>query len=149
VAWVDLFAHWKYQYRPVRKLVFMAIELLIGFAIGYIPYIDNFGMDHVYRRPNSNLPFIPAHLGGFLLGLLVGIVFYPVISTTMRHRLIMWSCRIVALVLAIVLYVVLIRNFYTSDPYAACPGCRYLSCFPTSSNNHCQGTGLSNGSNNI
>ncbi|KAJ3734755.1 hypothetical protein DFJ43DRAFT_100319 [Lentinula guzmanii] len=127
IAWVDLFAHWKYQYRPVRKLIFMTIEFLIGFAIGYIPYIDNF-----------------AHLGGFLLGLLVGIVFYPVISITKRHRAIMWTCRIIAMVLAVVLFVVLIRNFYTSDPYAACPGCRYLSCWPTASNNHCQGTGMSN-----
>ena len=53
VAWVDLVAHWKYQYRPVRKvsfqnisfrgtltrtqLVFMLVELVIGIAIGYIP----------------------------------------------------------------------------------------------------------------
>jgi membrane associated rhomboid family serine protease len=34
VTWVDLFAHWKYHYRPVRKLVFMAIELIIGVAVG-------------------------------------------------------------------------------------------------------------------
>jgi len=125
VTWVDLLAHWKYQYRPVRKLVLMTIELIIGVAIGYIPFVDNF-----------------AHLGGFLMGLLVGTIFYPVISESKRHKAIMWCFRIVALPIAIVLFVVLIKNFYTSDPYAACPGCRYLSCFPTSSNNHCQGTGL-------
>ncbi|KAK7468811.1 hypothetical protein VKT23_003311 [Stygiomarasmius scandens] len=125
VTWVDLFAHWKYQYRPVRKLIFMTIELLIGVAIGYIPYVDNF-----------------AHLGGFLMGLLVGTTFYPVISTSQRHRSIMWSFRLAAIPLAIVLFVVLIRNFYTSDPYAACSGCRYLSCFPTDANDHCQGTGM-------
>jgi len=125
VTWVDLFAHWKYQYRPVRKLIFMSIELLIGIAIGYIPFVDNF-----------------AHLGGFLMGLLVGTTFYPVISTSKRHKLIMWTFRIAALPFVIILFVLLIRNFYTSDPYAACPGCRYISCFPTNSNNHCQGTGL-------
>ncbi|KAF8898829.1 hypothetical protein BD779DRAFT_1485725 [Infundibulicybe gibba] len=125
VTWVDLFAHWKYQYRPVRKLIFMTIELLIGIAIGYIPYIDNF-----------------AHLGGFFMGLLVGTTFYPVISETKRHRLIMWCFRLAAMPLAIILFVVLTRNFYTSDPYAACAGCRYLSCFPTASNNHCKGTGM-------
>ncbi|KAF7985258.1 hypothetical protein HWV62_6383 [Athelia sp. TMB] len=122
VTWVDLFAHWKYQYRPVRKLVFMSAELTIGIAMGYIPYVDNF-----------------AHLGGFLMGLLVGTTFYPVISTTRRHKGVMWAFRLAALPAAVVLFVVLIRNFYTADPYAACPGCRYLSCFPTSSNNHCQG----------
>ncbi|KAH8835734.1 rhomboid-domain-containing protein [Flagelloscypha sp. PMI_526] len=122
VKWVDLFAHWKYHYRPARLLIFMTIELAIGVAIGYIPYVDNF-----------------AHLGGFLMGLLCATIFYPVISETRRHKLIMWGFRIAAIPIAIVLYVVLIRNFYTANPYAACEGCRYLSCWPTSSNNYCKG----------
>ncbi|KIM48285.1 hypothetical protein M413DRAFT_22809 [Hebeloma cylindrosporum] len=126
VTWVDLLAHWKYQYRPVRKLIFMTLEVLIGFAMGYIPYVDNF-----------------AHIGGFVMGLLVGAVFYPVISETKRHRIIMWCFRLAAVPLAILLFVSLTRNFYTSDPYAACSGCRYLSCIPSSANNRCQGTGLS------
>lgn len=61
---------------------------------------------------------LSAHLGGFLMGLLVGTFFYPVISTTRRHKLAMYGFRIAALPLVIILYVVLIRNFYTSDPYA-------------------------------
>ncbi|KAG9314296.1 hypothetical protein JVU11DRAFT_5085 [Chiua virens] len=125
VTWVDLFAHWKYHYRPNRKLAWMTVELLLGIALGYVPYVDNF-----------------AHLGGLCMGLLVGTTLYPVISPTKRHKLIMWAFRLAAIPLAIVLFVVLIRNFYTSDPYAACSGCRYLSCIPTSSNNHCQGTGF-------
>jgi len=125
VTWVDLVAHWKYHFKPVRKLIFMTIELAIGIAIGFIPYVDNF-----------------AHLGGFLMGLFFGIIFYPVISETKRHRLIMWGFRLVAIPLAIVLFVVLSRNFYTSDPYAACAGCRYLSCIPMAANNYCKGTGL-------
>lgn len=93
------------------------------------------------------------------MGLLVGTTFYPVISITRRHKLIMWTFRLIAIPLAIILFVVLIRNFYTSDPYAgmfyviliemtlnhlfsACSWCRYLSCFPTNANNHCKGTGL-------
>ncbi|KAF8971412.1 10 TM acyl transferase domain found in Cas1p-domain-containing protein [Flammula alnicola] len=86
VTWVDLFAHWKYQYRPVRKLIFMTIELIVGFALGYIP----------------------SHLGGFTMGLLVGTVFYPVISVTKRHRLIMWAFRLAAIPLAVLLFVVLL-----------------------------------------
>jgi len=125
VTWVDLFAHWKYQYRPGRKLAFMTVELLFGIALGYIPYVDNF-----------------AHLGGLCMGLLVGTTLYPVISPTKRHKLIMWAFRLAAIPLAVVLFVVLIRNFYTSDPYAACSGCRYLSCIPMSSNSYCQGTGF-------
>jgi hypothetical protein len=52
------------------------------------------------------------------MGLLVGTMFYPVITNSNKHRLIIWGCKIAALPLAIVLFVVLIRNFYTSDPYA-------------------------------
>lgn len=52
------------------------------------------------------------------MALLVGTTFYPVISTTKRHRLIVWFLRIIAIPLAVVLFVILIRNFYTSDPYA-------------------------------
>ncbi|KAF6766139.1 hypothetical protein DFP72DRAFT_8116 [Ephemerocybe angulata] len=125
VTWVDLFAHWRYHYRPVRKLLFMTLELAIGVAIGFIPYVDNF-----------------AHLGGFLMGLLVGTFFYPVISETKRHKWFMWIFRLAALPVAIVLFVLLLRNFYTSDPYAACKGCRYLSCIPSAANNRCQGTGM-------
>ncbi|KIP12521.1 hypothetical protein PHLGIDRAFT_81751 [Phlebiopsis gigantea 11061_1 CR5-6] len=125
VAWVDLVAHWKYHQHPARKLLFMIIELIIGIAVGYIPYVDNF-----------------AHIGGFLVGLLSGIVLYPIISPTRRRKIIVWACRLAALPVIIVLYVVLIRNFYRSNPYDACSWCRYLSCFPTSSNNHCQDIGF-------
>lgn len=52
------------------------------------------------------------------MGLLVGTTLYPVISPTRRHKLIMWAFRIAAIPLAVILFVVLIRNFYTSDPYA-------------------------------
>jgi len=132
VGWVDLVAHWKYHYRPVRRLIFMTIELIIGIAIGFIPYIDNF-----------------AHIGGFLMGLLVGTVLYPVISVTKRHRLITWMFRLVAIPLVVLLFVGLIRNFYTSNPYAACTWCRYLSCIPLALNNYCQGTGLTSSSGSI
>lgn len=52
------------------------------------------------------------------MGLLVGMFLYPIISTTKRHKAIVWACRIAAVPLVVVLYVVLIRNFYKSDPYS-------------------------------
>lgn len=52
------------------------------------------------------------------MGLFVGTIFYPVISTSKRHRLIVWGFRVAAIPVAIILYTLLIRNFYTSDPYA-------------------------------
>ena len=52
------------------------------------------------------------------MGLFVGTTLYPIISTTKRHKLITWGFRLAAIPVAIILYVLLIRNFYTSDPYA-------------------------------
>lgn len=62
-------------------------------------------------------PFLTS-LTGFVMGLFVGSIFYPVISESKRHRIIMWGFRVVGLVAAIILFVILTRNFYTSDPYA-------------------------------
>lgn len=66
------------------------------------------------------------------MGLLVGTTFYPVISTSKRHKSIMWGFRLVAIPLAVVLFVVLIRNFYTSDPYAGEYDLFYLCLHPDS-----------------
>ena len=52
------------------------------------------------------------------MGLLVGMALYPIISPSTRHRSIVIALRVIALPLIVVLFVVLIRNFYTSDPYA-------------------------------
>lgn len=81
--------------------MYLIIELVLGIAVGFIPYVDNF-----------------AHLGGLLMGLIFGMLLYPIISRTPRHKIVIWVLRIAAIPLAIILFVVLIRNFYKSDPYA-------------------------------
>jgi len=62
------------------------------------------------------------------MGLFVGTVFYPMISETKRHRLIAWSFKVAAIPAAIILYMVLIRNFYTSDPYAGMSQSSVIRC---------------------
>lgn len=52
------------------------------------------------------------------MGILVGTVLYPIISATRRHQLIVWTFRLAAIPVAVVLFVTLLRNFYKSDPYA-------------------------------
>ena len=74
---------------------------MIGIALGFVPGVDNF-----------------AHLGGFLMGLLCATVLYPVISTTKRHSILMWIARIIVVPVAVILYVLLIRNFYKADPFS-------------------------------
>ncbi|GAA5926763.1 hypothetical protein JCM1841_000634 [Sporobolomyces salmonicolor] len=123
---VDLFAHWKIEYQPKRKLLFLVIEIIVGLALGWVPGVDNF-----------------AHLGGFAMGLVVSLLLFPIVHPSRIHKRVFIALRLVALPLAIVMFVVLTRNFYTGDPSTACSWCRYLSCWPTSSNNHCKGTGLS------
>jgi hypothetical protein len=64
------------------------------------------------------------------MGLFVGTTFYPVISTSKRHKLIMWLFRLAAIPVAVILYVLLVRNFYTSNPYAGeFPTPQSPSCF--------------------
>ncbi|BEI83916.1 hypothetical protein CcaverHIS002_0405200 [Cutaneotrichosporon cavernicola] len=103
-----------------------ALEFVLIFAMGYIP----FGVDGL------------AHLGGFAMGLMLGIILVPSTPETKRYRMIVWGCRIVALPLAILAFALTAKNFYSEDPNAACTWCRYLSCIPTSANNQCKGTGL-------
>ncbi|KAL7422139.1 hypothetical protein Q5752_002782 [Cryptotrichosporon argae] len=123
---VDLLLHWKYEERPKLKAFLLAVEFVIGIAIGYIPNaVDGL-----------------AHLGGFAMGLLCGVVLYPSISETRTHRLVVWALRAAAVPLAVVAFYLTVRNFYTPDPNAACEWCRYLSCIPTSANDDCTGTGI-------
>jgi uncharacterized BrkB/YihY/UPF0761 family membrane protein len=93
------------------------VELIIGIGLGYIPGVDNFGR-HFARAQFQSLRFFVAHLGGFFMGLLVSTTLYPVVSPSKRHKAIVWGLRIAAIPVAVVLMVVLIRNFYTGDPYA-------------------------------
>lgn len=76
-----------------------------------------------------------AHLGGFAMGLLVSLLFFPIIHPSRTHKLVFVALRILVLPLIVVFYVVLVRNFYTSDPATACSWCAYLSCWPTAANN--------------
>ncbi|KAG8960612.1 hypothetical protein FRC05_006720 [Tulasnella sp. 425] len=98
--WVDLFAHWRFEHRPKTKLAMLTIELILGIGLGFLPGTDNF-----------------AHLGGMCLGLLASIAVYPMITETKTRATIVLAFRATAVALAIVLYVVLIRNFYTGNPY--------------------------------
>ena len=101
----------------------MFIELILTVAMGYIPCeqfcshhsykvlilsmsdVDNFGMCPKFLG-SLVLHAFEAHLGGFLMGILVGTVFLPVISVTKRHKSIMWGFRLAAIPLAVVLFVV-------------------------------------------
>lgn len=135
VMWVDLLAHWKLEYKPWRKVRsyfptphHILMISLVGAADHRLdhwsgtrirPWLVASCLSLVFWfRPVIAGVDNFAHLGGFLMGLLTAIVLYPVISTTNRHKAIMWFCRLAMIPIAVVLFVVLIRNFYKGDPYA-------------------------------
>lgn len=111
----DILIRWKEIRRPVRELVVLLCSAAFALVLGLFPGIDNF-----------------AHIGGFVMGLLFGVILTSLSSFASRRAVIItWIAKIVCLVIAIVLYVVFLRIFYTSsDLSAVCPGCKYLSCLP-------------------
>lgn len=119
----------------------MTLEFLVGIAIGYMsaPILSSLpNTNSALHRPNAVDGF--AHLGvylshhqvevtdraslqGFAMGLLMGTILYPSISETKRHRYIVWGCRIVALPLIVMAFVLTIRNFCMSLASCGIPCC--------------------------
>lgn len=81
--------------------------ILVSFAFGLLPFLDNF-----------------AHIGGFIGGILTGLVFMPVVYFSKRDKYIKWGLRVVALPCVVVLIVVGLTNFYKG--VNNCSWCRYL-----------------------
>jgi ABC-type amino acid transport system permease subunit len=111
----DISIRWKEIRRPGRELSILLFTAIISLVLGLFPGIDNF-----------------AHIGGFIMGLLFGVILSSSPQSASRRSIIfIWIARVIALVLAIVLYVVFLRIFYTSsDLSTVCPNCKYLSCLP-------------------
>lgn len=45
------------------------------------------------------------------MGLLTGVILYPSISETKRHKYIVWAVRVIALIMVILAFVLTIKNF--------------------------------------
>lgn len=127
----DLLAHWKIEYRPKRKLLFLIVEIIIGIGLGWVPGTPPSLLPLPSRRHHTDEPTLTqtgvdnfAHLGGFLVGLLTSILLFPIVHPSRTHKLVFVALRLVALPLIIVVFVVLTRNFYTGDPATACSWCR-------------------------
>lgn len=143
----DLLAHWKIEYRPLRKLLFLVVEIVIGLGLGWVPGAFALSQDSARKSSERSTAADPrllrgrtgvdnfAHLGGFLMGLLTSILLFPIVHPSRTHKYVFIGLRLLALPLVVVVFVVLVRNFYTGDPATACSWCRYLSCWPTAANN--------------
>ncbi|KAI5860529.1 rhomboid-domain-containing protein [Durotheca rogersii] len=156
ITLLDLLYSWGDRRNPGRELIFIIIEILISFALGLLPGLDNF-----------------SHIGGFIVGLCLGVsvlhspnflrrrigedhfggpsyssvgggvtsvafpAFYrnPVGFFKGRRPLwwVWWLVRAGFLILVIVVLIVLLENFYKNQNN--CTWCKYLSCLPI--NNWC------------
>ncbi|KAI8594942.1 DHHC zinc finger membrane protein [Dissophora ornata] len=108
---LDLLQNWKLVVRPCWELTKLSIMVLVSFAFGLLPYLDNF-----------------AHIGGFLAGILSGLVFMPVVYFSKRDKYIKLGLRVIALPLIVLFFVLGLNSFYKG--VNNCSWCKYLSCLP-------------------
>lgn len=108
---VDLFRNWRFLKTPKANLVSYLITIIFSLALGLLPMVDNF-----------------AHIGGFVMGIIIGIVFLPsshVGKVGNRNRLIQVG---IALPLMLTLFVVSYIGLYSSLPPDWCAFCNSFSC---------------------
>ncbi|KAG2217162.1 hypothetical protein INT45_003053 [Circinella minor] len=112
---VDLILSWKKLVQPIRHLAKIIILTVFCFTLGILPGADNY-----------------SDVGGFVSGLLLGIMVVPPVSRMNRKKMIcLWMIRFIALGGLISLFIIMSTRFYAADePDEFCPLCRYISCLP-------------------
>ncbi|KAI3657152.1 hypothetical protein MP638_002344 [Amoeboaphelidium occidentale] len=86
---------------------------LVAFAIGTLPYFDNF-----------------AHFGGLVAGLLTGAALFPSISFSEQDRNIKRTIKIISGPLLIFILTIMILSFYNTNPFFECKWCKFFDCIP-------------------
>ena len=149
---LDLLYHWGERRSPWVDLAWLAFDIIISFALGLLPGLDNF-----------------SHIGGFLMGLVLGVCLLhspeilrrrvgadlPPYASVKRSRSrkrtddggitgfikepvaffkgrkplwwAWWLVRAGALVAVFICFILLLKNFYNLNR-GQCHWCRYLSC---------------------
>jgi membrane associated rhomboid family serine protease len=111
-VFLDLMLNFQIVKNPYRELFKLMLTITITLVIGLLPYIDNF-----------------AHIGGFIVGLLAGLVLLPSISFSKWDRCRKLIIRGLALPMLVGLFVYLGTQFYV-DTQSSCTWCKYVDCLP-------------------
>eukprot|EP01137_Pigoraptor_chileana_P036771 Opistho-2@32927 len=121
---VELFQSWQLLTHPWKEMFKLIIVVAVSLMIGTLPWVDNF-----------------AHIGGFLTGILAGIIFLPYIVfgkwDARRKRILIG----VAVPVLIALFVIGFIMFYQAQGADFCPWCKYLDCIPYTKN-FCDGVNI-------
>lgn len=141
---VDLIRNWNYLEKPKKSLFIYSSSVIVSLALGMslfssyllflglMPMIDNF-----------------AHIGGFIMGVLMSLIFVPLTAEISRPQDLNWKVflfsrvdlllicsnqqRGVALLLVIILYCISYVALLSSLPEDFCPWCEILNCLPVGS----------------
>lgn len=142
---LDLLYSWRERKNPVKELMFILLDMVISFVLGLLPGLDNFAhiggflmgiclgicllhSPNALRRKLGEDPYYssvrPARSWSKS-----SILHDPVGFFKGRKPLwwLWWAVRTASLVTIIVVFVLLLNNFYSDNP-ETCHWCKYLSC---------------------
>jgi membrane associated rhomboid family serine protease len=141
---LDLLYSWQERRNPVRELMFILLDIVIAFVLGLLPGLDNFGHIGgfltglavgicVLHSPNALRQRLGEDVSYSAMNpqaTPVSFVKSPVGFFKGRKPLwwAWWLVRAAALVLIVVGFILLLRNFYVVR--STCSWCKYLSCLP-------------------
>jgi len=108
---LDLIQSWRLLVHPWKEFFKMFSIILFSLGIGLLPFIDNF-----------------AHAGGFIMGILTGLVFMPSIIFSKRDLRIKRILMLISIVLIIFSFIWVFRQFYETTE--GCKWCHYINCIP-------------------
>eukprot|EP00833_Pecoramyces_ruminatium_P007781 jgi/Orpsp1_1/1181813/evm.model.c7180000078730.1 len=111
VILLDLIQNWKLVINPIKDLIKLLGIIILSFGIGFLPYFDNF-----------------AHIGGFIMGFLTGLIFLPTIIFSENDGRIKKGLQIGAIFVSIFLIFWAVKDFYSEENN--CEWCSYLNCAP-------------------
>ncbi|KAI1749240.1 rhomboid-domain-containing protein [Xylaria castorea] len=152
ITLLDLLYSWNERRNPGRELFFIILEIVISFVLGLLPGLDNFshiggfivGLSlgiSVLHSPNFLRRRIGEdHFGGASYSSVGGSAITSVAFPAFYRNPVgffkgrkplwwgWWLLRVGFLILVIVIFIVLLNNFYSNQNH--CSWCKYLSCIP-------------------
>lgn len=151
---VDLLYSWRDRRNPGKDLTFILLDVIISFVLGLLPGLDNFshiggffmglalGISVLHspnalrRRIGEEDASYAAVNANYGTSAPAKTILHDPVGFFKDRRPLWWAwwvARASAIVLVIVFFVLLIKNFYVY--HKTCGWCKYLSCLPV--NNWC------------